>query len=287
MKEFGNVRKNCLWLVSSRETIKVAKRSKVSLNSRVRKRCVQKGRKMGTLRYGLPLFVTFIMWEEVAWGIVSGMVGRFDEIFVERRGYKGRKGGRNEGRKRKDEGEEKVEDMDQVDEEVDEWTSCLLSGLKRESSSARARLQCLNWEIAAHCHCFRSRCCLIWDRLLLFSRNASSPLPLTDGRDWDWQPSGERVALKFFEYWLIHPSVRRNFEVALSGITHCDTWTSWIRNRARRQPGYHFIKGVTPSHPSFSGHSALRISTVDMDVSQPHLTSTTVLHLLLSRTPTA
>ena len=31
MNEFGNVRKNCLWLLSSRETIKVAKRSRVSL----------------------------------------------------------------------------------------------------------------------------------------------------------------------------------------------------------------------------------------------------------------
>jgi hypothetical protein len=36
VKEFANVRKNCLWLVSSRETIKVAKRSKVSLKERVR-----------------------------------------------------------------------------------------------------------------------------------------------------------------------------------------------------------------------------------------------------------
>lgn len=35
MKEFANVRKNCLWLVSSRDTIKVAKRSKVSLERRV------------------------------------------------------------------------------------------------------------------------------------------------------------------------------------------------------------------------------------------------------------
>ena len=37
MKEFAKVRKNCLWLVSSRETIRVAKRSKVSLRRRVSK----------------------------------------------------------------------------------------------------------------------------------------------------------------------------------------------------------------------------------------------------------
>ena len=37
MNEFGNVRKNCLWLLSSRETIRVAKRSKVSWAVGVRK----------------------------------------------------------------------------------------------------------------------------------------------------------------------------------------------------------------------------------------------------------
>ena len=36
VKEFGNVRKNCLWFVSSRETIRVAKRSKVSFGESVR-----------------------------------------------------------------------------------------------------------------------------------------------------------------------------------------------------------------------------------------------------------
>lgn len=42
---------------------------------------------MDTLRYGLPLFVTFIMWEEVAWGVVSGMTGEVHGMFVECRGY--------------------------------------------------------------------------------------------------------------------------------------------------------------------------------------------------------
>ena len=39
---------------------------------------------MGTLRYGLPRFVTFIMWEEVAWGIASGMARKEEGKRVER-----------------------------------------------------------------------------------------------------------------------------------------------------------------------------------------------------------
>lgn len=74
---------------------------------------------MGTLRYGLPLFVTFIMWEEVAWGILSGMAGKDDEKDVESKGYKGGGGGIREGGE--DEREEEVEDIDEVKEEVDEW----------------------------------------------------------------------------------------------------------------------------------------------------------------------
>ena len=82
VKEFGNVRKNCLWLASSRETTKVAKRSKVSLKRGVRNPSISGEEKGRTFRYGLPRFVTFIMWEEVAWGIVSGMAGKGDEGYV-------------------------------------------------------------------------------------------------------------------------------------------------------------------------------------------------------------
>ena len=54
---------------------------------------------MDTLRYGLPRFVTFIMWEEVAWGVVSGMTGEVDGMCVEYRDYKeGNRGRRRRGR---------------------------------------------------------------------------------------------------------------------------------------------------------------------------------------------
>jgi len=52
-KEFGKDRKNCLCVVSCRETTSVAKRSRVSF------------------RKGRPRFVVFIMWEEEAWGEAS------------------------------------------------------------------------------------------------------------------------------------------------------------------------------------------------------------------------
>jgi len=50
VKEFAKVRKNCLWLVSSRETTKVAKRSKVSLGRGVRKARVSGEERMRTFR---------------------------------------------------------------------------------------------------------------------------------------------------------------------------------------------------------------------------------------------
>jgi hypothetical protein len=49
------------------------------LEEKSQKNACLEGGKMSTLRYGLPRFVTFIMWEEVAWGIVSGMAGKVDE----------------------------------------------------------------------------------------------------------------------------------------------------------------------------------------------------------------
>ena len=58
----------------------MAKRSKVSLKRGLRKTRVVGQEKVRTFRYGLPRFVTFIMWEEVAWGIVSGIAGKGDEV---------------------------------------------------------------------------------------------------------------------------------------------------------------------------------------------------------------
>jgi len=48
VKELGKDLKNCLWVESSKDTIKVANRSKVSFKN------------------GLPRFVVFIIWEVVA-----------------------------------------------------------------------------------------------------------------------------------------------------------------------------------------------------------------------------
>jgi hypothetical protein len=105
VKEFANVRKNCLWLISSRETTKVAKRSKVSLKRGLRKTSIFGEERMRTFRYGLPRFVTFIMWEEVAWGIVSGMAGKAEGVYVKYGGCEEEKreeiGGRRGGEKRR------------------------------------------------------------------------------------------------------------------------------------------------------------------------------------------
>lgn len=67
VKEWGKVLKNCLWGPSCRETMRVAKRSRVSCQEKigVRRAPGTTTRSLGTLRKGLPRFVVFIMWEEV------------------------------------------------------------------------------------------------------------------------------------------------------------------------------------------------------------------------------
>lgn len=72
--------------------------------------------------------------------------------------------------------------MDEVDEVFANGEE-VQSDLKKKSSSARARLQYPNRETPAHCHCFRNRCFLIWDRLGLLTRNYASSLfrSLADG----------------------------------------------------------------------------------------------------------
>lgn len=74
--------------------------------------------------------MTFIIWEEVAWGIVSGMAGKVDETYVERGMLQGEKGGEQGRRGRRMEG---VKDMDEVDEGVDEWPRMFTLGLEEES----------------------------------------------------------------------------------------------------------------------------------------------------------
>jgi hypothetical protein len=75
-KEFGKDRKNCLCVVSCKETMRVAKRSRVSF------------------RKGRPRFVVFIICEEEAWAEASCCMvcgwGRGERI----RGMEG--GGRGE-----------------------------------------------------------------------------------------------------------------------------------------------------------------------------------------------
>ena len=71
----------------------MAKRSKVSCRGLVRNTGGLGEGKRRTFRYGLPRFVTFIMWEEVAWGVVSGMAGGVDGLNVEWAGCEGRNGG--------------------------------------------------------------------------------------------------------------------------------------------------------------------------------------------------
>ena len=111
MKEFGNVRKNCLWLLSSRETIKVAKRSKVSLKRELRKTGIRRKKEGYTFRYGLPRFVTFIICEDVAWGVDSGMAGGSTACTSNGRAAGGNGGewGRERGGRRK----EKEEGVDE------------------------------------------------------------------------------------------------------------------------------------------------------------------------------
>lgn len=70
VNELGNVRKNCLWVVSWRETIKVAKRSSVSCKAYTVSRRI---RITGiiilvTFKNGRPRLVVFIMWDDEAWG---------------------------------------------------------------------------------------------------------------------------------------------------------------------------------------------------------------------------
>jgi hypothetical protein len=89
--------------------MRVAKRSRVSLKGEVSKTgFTEREGRWRTFRYGRPRFVTFIMWEEVAWGTDSGMAESVDGLGVDwggcgegrRENWKGgerRGGGRVEG----------------------------------------------------------------------------------------------------------------------------------------------------------------------------------------------
>lgn len=77
--------------------------------------------------------MTFIIWEEVAWGVVSGMAGKVDDLSVDWVGYGGeRRGEWGRARRRKEEEEKEDEDEELATLEV------FTLGLG-EASSARAR----------------------------------------------------------------------------------------------------------------------------------------------------
>ena len=83
--------------------------------------------------------MTFIIWEEVAWGTVSGMAEKEDGEWVGCLGCKeGEVGGRGGGRRgRREEEKEEEEDEDEGSATLE---GCSLSDLKKKASSARPRL---------------------------------------------------------------------------------------------------------------------------------------------------
>ena len=72
-KEFGKDRKNCLCVVSWRETTRVAKRSRVSCVRECQGRKGQENEERA-FKKGRPRFVVFIMCEEEAWGEASSCI---------------------------------------------------------------------------------------------------------------------------------------------------------------------------------------------------------------------
>jgi len=104
------------------------------------------------------------MWEEVAWGVESGMATGVDDLYVDWAGYEGenRKNGGGRGGWREEEKEDE-------EEEVDDSRRCSLSDLKKLAPGCNCQIGKLQPIV----YCFRYRSFLMWHRLGLLSRNGS------------------------------------------------------------------------------------------------------------------